>query len=346
VIFTAERTHNTMPDTPIVLISPEARAALEAEVDRGGASGDLSGGLLFGRPLNGQQRLVVSSVRLNTDVGFGDRSFSLDQTRTSRQLDHARGLDPQASYNGVWYLHRTPNRELSAEEWVQTQSLLEDPDFRFDDLVCLVLCFYYAELNIYASSFNRHHSARGQAPAPTELRLTTDWHERPTGAPPPRPAASSPSTEWYKAPQAAARLDQERQRLAKKYHVDPALAPNGQMYFRLSPKLKHEKMAFYLASGPGFPDRAPHVFLLVGGKPQRIVSPGLVNWSPDKWLAQLADELVEWLAFSLDEYLVKGEEALERGDHQQATDLLTLVLAIEPQTPGAARLLARAQALA
>jgi hypothetical protein len=85
---------------------------------------------------------------------------------------------------------------------------------------------------------------------------------------------------------------------------------------------------------------------MVGGKPQRIVSPGLVNWSPDKWLAQLADELVEWLAFSLDEYLVKGEEALERGDHRQATDLLTLVLAIEPQTPGAARLLARAQTLA
>lgn len=333
-----------MQDTPIVLISPEARAALEAEVNRGGATGGLTGGLLFGHPLNGRQRLVVSSVRLSADVGFGDRSFSLDQTRTSRQLAHARSLDPQATYCGVWYLHRAPNRELNGDEWVQTQSLLEDPDFRFDDLVCLVLCFYHAELKIYASSFNRHHSARGQAPAPTELQLTTDWLETPTTAGAPRPAARPSPADWFKSPRVAARLNQEHQRLAEKYRVEPALAPNGQMFFRLSPRFKYEKMSFYLASGPGFPDRAPHIFLLVGGKPCRITCPGLTNWSAEKWLVDLADELVEWLAFSLDEYLDKGEKALSRGEHQEAVDLLSLVLAIEPRLSRAARLLARAQA--
>jgi hypothetical protein len=329
-------------DTPIVVISPEARAVLAAEVDRGGASGDLTGGLLFGHPLDENQRLVVSSVRLSADVGFGRRDFSLDQTRTSRQLDHARSLDPKAAYCGIWYIHRTPNRELADEEWVQTQTLLEDPDFRFEDLVCLVLCFYYAELKIYASSFNRHHSARGQAPAPTELRLTTDWLSPETTAAATRPPP--PPTDWYKSPDAAARLSQERERLTEKYRIEPALAPNGQMFFRLSPKHKCEKMSFYLACESGFPDKAPHVFLLVGGQPQRITSPGLVNWSATKWLAEVADELVEWLAISRDEYMAAAEKALNRGDYQKAADLLTVVLAIEPRTPGAARLLARAQA--
>lgn len=330
------------PEIPIVLITPEARAALEAEVDRSGRSGGLTGGLLFGYPLDESHRLVVSSTRLSAEVGFGRRDFSLDQTRTSRQLDHARRLDPQATYCGLWYIHRTPNRELIDEEWVQVQTLLEDPDFRFDDLVCLVLCFYYAKLDIYASSFNRHHSARGQSPAPTELRLTSAMPV--AAATPTRPSPPAPPTDWYKAPDAAARLSQERERLAQKYQIEPQLAPGGQMLFRLTPKGQYHQLGLYLVCGPGFPDQAPHAFLLVGGKRRPLSSPGLSNWSARKWLLEVADGLVEWLAFSLEQYLAEGEEALQRGAYQEAADLFTLVLALDPRTPRAARLLAKAQA--
>ncbi len=330
-------------DIPLILISPEAHAALAAEVERGGSAG-LTGGLLFGYAPDERHRLVVSSVRLGADVGFGQRDFALDQTRTSRQLEHAQSLDPQATYCGVWYLHRTPERRVSDAEWVQMQTLLEDPDFRCADLVCLVLCFYYAELTFYAYSFTRHHSARGQAPAPAQLKLTTEWME-----PPARPAAAQAAvapvkTDWYTVPQVAVRLNDERQKLAQKYRVEPALAPDGQLYLRLSPQHKYDKMAFYLALGPGFPDKAPHVFLLIGGRPQRITCPALVNWSADRPLVKLADELVEWLAFSAEEYLKAGENALNRGGYQEAIDLLKLVLSIDPRTPGAARLLAKAQA--
>jgi hypothetical protein len=327
--------------TPIVLISPEARAALVDEVEQSSASGETSGGLLFGYPVDKRQRLLVSSVRLSADVGFGRRAFSLDQTRTSRQLEAAQSLDPQATYCGVWYLHRTPNRELTDAEWVQTQTLLEDPDFRFNDLVCLVLCFYSAELNIYASSFNRHHSSRGQAPDPTELRLTTDWLE------PPRtrtPLSSPPSrSNWYQTPDVASRLNLEHQRLAGKYRVEPALAPDGQMFLRLSPKQQYERMSFYLALGNGYPDKAPHAFLLIGGKPYRISSPSMGSWSASQWLVELADELMSWLVFSLNEYLTAAASALNGGSDREAADLFRLVLAIEPRTPKAARLLARAE---
>jgi len=331
-------------DIPIILISPEAHAALAAEVDRAASSDALPGGLLFGHPLDPDHRLVVSSVRLSSDVGFGQRDFSLDQTRTSRQLEHAQSLDPQANYCGGWYLHRTPEPKLADAEWVQAQTLLEDPDFRFDDLVCLVLSFYYGELKIHASIFNRHHSARGQSPALTQLRLTTEWMQASQTTPTPAPIPAPASAEWYKVPEVAARLSQERQELLEKYRTEPALAPDEQMFFRLSPKHKYEKMSFYLACQAGFPDRAPHVFLLIGGKPQRITSPGLATWSANKSLVELADELVNWLAFSLEEYLQTGQAALNRGAYQEAADLLTLVLSIEPRTPGAARLLAKAQA--
>ena len=40
-------------ELPTVLITPEARSALEAEAERTGISGDLAGGLLFGHPLDG-----------------------------------------------------------------------------------------------------------------------------------------------------------------------------------------------------------------------------------------------------------------------------------------------------
>lgn len=329
-------------EIPIVLISPEARAALAAEVDRSGASRGLCGGLLFGYPLEGGQRLVVSSVRLKAEVGFGRRDFSLDQTRTSRPLEHAQKLDPKATYCGVWYLHRNPNRELTDEEWVQAQAMIEDPDFSFEDLVCLVLCFYGGELKIYASFFDRHRSARGQAPAPTELHLTTDWLSTTDSATRPSPAA--PPSDWYKSPDVVARLRQERQRLTEGYEVEAALTPKGEMFFRLSPKRKYEKLAFYLAIGHGYPDKAPHVFLLVGGKPYRISTPSLGSWSNNKRLVALADELVEWMVFSIDQFMREAKEALARAHYHEAADFLTVALAIEPRIPGGARLLARAQA--
>ena len=340
-----ERAHNIMPtDTPIVLITPDAKAALEAEVKQRGITGELTGGLLFGYPLDERHRLVISSVRLSEDVGFGQRDFALDQTRTSRQLKQARSLAPEADYCGIWYIHRTPHHELTAKEWAQTQALLEDPDFRFKDLVCLVLCFYQGELNIYASSFSQYHSARGQSPTPTQLQLTTDSLLTQTDAArPPHPRPDP--TNWYKSPDIAARLRLEHERLAQKYHVESALDPNGQMIFRLTPKGQYEKLAFYLACGPGFPDKAPSAFLLAGDRRHPLSSPGLVNWSEKQWLVEMADELVSWLAWSLDQYVTAAEEALNRGDYQEAADLLSVVLSIDPRTPRAARLLARAQAL-
>lgn len=334
--------HMSSENTPLILISPEARAVLTAEVDRTGYLGELTGGLLFGYPCDKGERLIVSSVRLSSAVGFGRRDFSLDQTRTSRQLDHAQSLDPKANYCGVWYLHRTPNRELSDEEWVQTQNALEDPDFRFADLVCLVLCFYYGELQIYASSFSRHNSSRGQAPTPTELLLTTDQQSTPTLA-----ELSSPAPlpdDWYKSHQMATRLSREHQQLAEKYETETARTENGQIFFRLAPKHRCEKLAFCLAVGPGFPEKAPRVFLLLSGKLRRISVPSLGSWSESTWLVKVADELVEWLAFSVDEYMAAAENAIGQGKFAEAADLATLVLAIDPRMSGAPRLLARAQA--
>ncbi len=329
-------------EVPTVLISPETRAALASESERTAVTGEmiLVGGLLFGYPVDAMQRMVVSYVRLSSDVGFGRKDFSIDQTRTSRMLDKARKLDPKANYCGIWYIHRTPNRDIFDEEWEQARNTLEDPDFRFEDLVCLVLCFYGGKLNIHASSFNRYHSSRGQAPAPAELRLTTDWLDTPTRSE--RPAPAPPVTDWYKSAVIGARLSQEHQRLAEKYEIESALSPDGQMFFRLSHKRKYQKLLFYLAVGNGFPDLAPHVFLLVGGKPHRVSIPSLGSWSESSSLVDTADELVEWLAFSKDEYLTAAEEAFSRGSYAKAADLVKLVLAIDPRMPGAPRLLAKA----
>ena len=136
----------------------------------------------------------------------------------------------------------------------------------------------------------------------------------------------------------------EHERLAQEYHVEPALMPDGQMVFRLTPKDKHEKLVFYLACGPGFPSKGPGAFLLAGDRRLPLSSPGLVNWSEKQWLVEMADELVKWLAWSLDQHVAAAEEALNRGDYQEAADLLSVVLAIDPRTPRAARLLARAEA--
>ncbi|MDY7078083.1 MAG: hypothetical protein SXV54_14305 [Chloroflexota bacterium] len=335
-------------ETPIVLITPEAQAALEAEVERAGISGGLAGGLLFGYPQDEHHRLVVSSARMRPEVGFGRRDFCLDQSRTSQQLDQARKLAPEAHYCGVWYIHRTPNQELTDEEWVQTQSVLEDPDFRFKDLVCLVLCLYFGELKTYASYFDKYHSARSQFPEPTLLQLTTDSLPTPAQASLAYPSAPqlAPS-DWYRSPDAAGRLNLEYERLEHKYHVEAAISSDGQMIFRLMPKSakgERGKLTFYLACEQGFPRKMPDAFLLAGGKRHPLSSPDLDDWSVERWLVEVADDLVKWLALSLDQYVVAAKDALDRGNYQEAADLLTIVLSMNPRMPRAARLLARAQA--
>jgi len=137
----------------------------------------------------------------------------------------------------------------------------------------------------------------------------------------------------------------EHELLAQKYQVEPTLMPNGQMIFRLTPKGDHEKLVFYLACGPGFPEKAPWAFLLAGARQHPLSSPGLVNWSAKQWLVEMADELVKWLAWSLDQHVATAEEAMSRGDYREAADLLTMVLSTDPRTPRAAHLLARVQAL-
>ena len=154
-------------------------------------------------------------------------------------------------------------------------------------------------------------------------------------------AAPSP---WYNAPDVAARLAQERERLAVDYQLEQAVAPSGQVFFRLWPKRRHEKLSFYVGVEEGFPGKAPAVFLLVAGKPYRISAPSLGSWSGERRLAELADDVVQWLVFGLEDYLEAAKQALERGAHAEAADLLSVVLAIEPRMPGAARLLAKAQA--
>ncbi len=335
-----------MPQPLTILITPEARAALEAEVGRAGASGDIVGGLLFGHPLDEQTRLVVSSVRLTSEVGLGRKDFSLDQSRTSQQLAQARKLAAQADYCGVWYIHRTPDQELSDAEWLQAQAVLEDPDFRFKDSVCLVLCSYAGKLNLYAFSFDRDHSARGQLPEPALLKLTTGMLpiSRQVG-PVSQPIQSAQATDWYRSPDIVQRLEAEHHRLAQKYRVESAVAPDGQVVFRLMPTGEHEDMVFYIACGPGFPDKAPTAFLSVRGDRYPLLSPGLSDWTAGRWLVEVADDLVKWQINLLDQQVAAAREALKRGDYKGASDRLTMVLLINPRQPGAARLLAEAQAL-
>ena len=329
---------------PTVLITPEARSALETEAEQVGAASDITGGILFGYAPDEHHRLVISSVRPRPEVGFGKREFCLDQSRTSQQLKRARELAPEAHYCGVWYVHRTPNRELTDDEWVQTQRVLEDPDFRFKDLVCLVICLYFGELNTYALSFDLQQSARGQLPTPTELQLTTDAPAPLTQARP-SPPTPPPSTEWYKSPATARRLAQEQKQLAHKYRVEPAITPDEKVIFRLMPKAGHEDMVFYVACGPGFPDEPPTAFLSIRGDRYPLLSPGLSEWSAEQRLVEVADDLIAWQVHLLDQQIATAEEALNRGDYQKASDLLAMVLLIDPRKPGAAHLLARAPAL-
>jgi len=329
---------------PIVLITPEAKSAIETEAEQAGATGGLTGGILFGHPVDERHRLVVSSVRPRPEVQFGEKEFCLDQSRTSQQLKHARTLSSEADYCGVWYVHRVPNQELTDEEWVQTQRVLEDPDFHFKDLVCIVVCLYFGDLNIYASSFDLQQSARSQMLEPTQLKLTTDSPSATTQAQPEEQSTPQPPADWYKAPDAVERLKLEREHLAQKYHVEPTIT-DGKLIFRLMPKHKHKDLVFYITCQPGFPEEPPAAFLSLRGDQYPLLSPGLSEWSTEKWLVEAADDLIEWQVNILDQQVATAEEALDRGDYQEASDLLAKVLSIAPRKPNAVHLLARAPAL-
>ena len=325
-------------NTPIVLITPEAHAALEAEVERAGIGGDLTGGLLFGHPLDERRCLVVSSVRVRSAVGFGRENFALDQTRTSRQLDHARSLDSEADYCGVWYIHRTPAPDLTTEELDQTENVIEDPDFHFKNLVCLVLCFYGGDLTFHAFAYDNQQVARGLPPVPTTLRTTTETVQE--VAPEPSP------TDWYQRSEIAQRLIEEHKQLALRYRVEPQPSSTGEVIFHLRPQQpplsKH--LTFHLACESGFPNKSPHAFLLAGGERHRLFCPALDDWTADDSLVHIANAVIAWLPQFLDEYMERAKDALDRDGHEEAADLLTVVLAVEPRTSGAARLLAKAQA--
>jgi hypothetical protein len=328
---------------PIVLITPEANAALEAEAERSGVSSHLAGGLLLGSHLDERRRLVVEAIRLRPEVGFGQKDFSLDQSRTSQQLVDAQKQYPKAHYCGVWYVHRTPTGELTDDEWVTTQGVLEDPDFRFEDLVCLVVCLYGGKLNTYALSFNRYHSARGQLPVPTVLKVTGEAGSGSgpdAGAAPPAP---SPAVDWYRMAEAVARLEEERARLLEGYAVESAVTSDGKVVFRLMPKGEHQDMVFYMACESGFPSKPPLAFLVVRGDRYPLLSPTLNEWSADKRMVDVADDLVRWQIALLDQQVEAAKRALDDGDARRASDLLAMVLLIDPRKAGVARLLARAE---
>ncbi len=326
---------------PVILITSQVQAALEAEVERAGLAADVVGGLLFGRPIDEMHRLIVGSVRPGLEVGFGTKEFCLDQSRTSRQLDEARQRDPEAHYCGVWYIHRTPEAELSDDEWVQAQGVLEDPDYRFQDLVCLVLCFYFGELKTYAFHFTRYHSARGQLPEPASIEVVSG--DRTPASPRRTSHGEAGGTNWYQVRQVAERLNREYQQLKARYHIEAARSADGQMIFRLAPH-DYPHVVFYLACRAGFPTTPPEAFLLAGGVRHPLISATLADWEPERHLVEVADDVMKWLALSLDQYVERAEEALNQEQYRQAEGLLTVVLSIEPRTPRAARLLARAQA--
>jgi hypothetical protein len=330
---------------PIVLITPEAHTSLQAEAERAGPSSNVVGGLLLGSHLDERRRLVIGSIRLRPEVGFGQKDFSLDQSRTSQQVADARKQHPKADYCGVWFVHRTPTGELTDDEWVVTQGILEDPDFRFKDLVCLVVCLYSGKLNTYALSFNRDHSARGQLPVPTVLKLAGESEPAPhqkaePGGPPPL----SPQ-DWYKTAEAVARLEEEREQLLRGYGVETAVASDGKVVFRLMPMGEHQDMVFYLACEAGFPNKAPLAFLVVRGDRYPLLSPALSEWSAEKHLSDVADDLVRWQVALLDQQVEAATKALDAGDPHRASDLLAMVLLIDPRKAGVARLLARAETM-
>jgi hypothetical protein len=110
------------------------------------------------------------------------------------------------------------------------------------------------------------------------------------------------------------------------------------------PKSEHEDMVFYIACGAGFPDKAPTAFLSLRGDRYPLLSPALDEWSAEKSLLGLADDLLQWQIRLLDQQMAAAREAISRGDYKGASDRLVMVLLIDPRKPEAAQLLAQAQA--
>ncbi len=166
---------------------------------------------------------------------------------------------------------------------------------------------------------------------------------------PERQVIKSPEAEdphWYEKPEAADRLALERKKLAEKYNVQCGNTSDREVIFRLTPRKEaiNERVVLYLICEQGFPAQAPRAFLLAGQRRYCLLCPLLSNWRPRQTLVAAADDLIEWLIWSRDEYVAKAENALQRGHCQEACDLLQMVLALEPRTPDAARMLAQAQA--
>jgi Arc/MetJ-type ribon-helix-helix transcriptional regulator len=178
------------------------------------------------------------------------------------------------------------------------------------------------------------------------IKLTTEEYSkepqpesaRPTPAPPPPDPKN-----WYKHPEIAKRLEVEHKWLVQRYRVESSAAPDGKVVFRLMPKGEYQDVVFYLACGPGFPVKAPVAFLVVRGDRYPLLSPALNEWTEDKWLYEVADDLVKWQVKLLDQQVAAAKEAVEQGNYKDASDRLAMVLLINPRMPGAARLLARAE---
>jgi len=138
----------------------------------------------------------------------------------------------------------------------------------------------------------------------------------------------------------------EHKWLVQRYSVESSVTPDGKVVFRLMPKNEYQDMVFYLACGPGFPVKAPVAFLVVRGDRYPLLSPALNEWTADKWLYEVADDLVVWQVKLLDQQVAAAQEAIGQGNCKEASDRLAMVLLINPRMPGAARLLAQAEAMA
>lgn len=242
----------------VVSISPETESGLELEARRSAGDG-IAGGLLFGYPVCECYRRVVGYARLRPEVLTSD-GFSLDRSHTAQHLESARQSDPQAQYCGIWTIHHTPEQELTEEEWVRARSVLEDPGYRFDDLVCLVVCSYAGELQYHTWVLTREHSATGRPPEPASLLQVSAWTGR--SFPSPATPASTAPAEWYKSPDMARRLYMESLQLAQRYRVKMTADASAQeVVFHLTPGNEQGGQSLCVACGPDFPRTGPVVFV-------------------------------------------------------------------------------------
>jgi hypothetical protein len=62
-------------------------------------------------------------------------------------------------------------------------------------------------------------------------------------------------------------------------------------------------------------------------------------------MCDVADDLVRWQVALLDQQVEAARGALDAGDPHKASDLLAMVLLIDPRKAGVARLLAQAESM-